>query len=108
MTNEPGADISASVEDQIRAGEELLGSGETEELIRQAAETITLARAQGRLDIVEQAGAIIRELSEQHEAVARAQADLIVENANLKAATDMLRAAEAHYAAAVEALGEDK
>ncbi|HLS79682.1 MAG TPA: hypothetical protein VK083_23105 [Nocardia sp.] len=108
MTNEPDADIAADVEDQIRVGEELLNSGETEELIRQAAETITLARDQGRLDIVEQAGAIIRELTAQHEAVAQAQADLIVENANLRAATDMLRAAEAHYAAAVEALGEEK
>jgi len=108
MTNQSGGDISASAEDQIRAGEELLDSGETEQLIDQAVETIALARAQGRLDIVEQAGAIIRELSEQHAAVARAHADLVAENIHLKAAHEMLRAAEAQYLAAVEALDKEK
>ncbi|MBF6356335.1 hypothetical protein IU449_17590 [Nocardia higoensis] len=107
MTNPSTTDISTDAEDQIRAGEELLSNGETEQLIEFAVETIALARMQGRLDIAEQAGAILQELSEQHAAIQRAHADLVGENENLKAAQEMLRAAEAEYRATMEALGKN-
>lgn len=107
MTNPSGADISAAAEDQIRVGADLLTDGETEQLIEFAVETIALARMQGRLDIAEQAGAMLHELSEQHAAIQRAHADLVGENENLKAAQEMLLAAEAEYLAVMAALGKD-
>lgn len=102
MTDISGGNISADAEDQIRAGEELLDNGETEQLIAQAVETIALARAKGRLDIVAEAEALIEELSAQHEAMARAHAELIVGNAELKAAQELLTTTQSWHAAVDE------
>ncbi|MEV6661791.1 hypothetical protein [Nocardia fluminea] len=92
MTNTSDHDEPTGAEAQIQSGEKTLTDGETERLIAEAQETIKLAKAKGRDDIVAQAEAIIDDLTKKHAALEKAHAHLLTDDDKLKAARTNLKA----------------
>ncbi|MGY4098530.1 hypothetical protein ACW2Q0_03050 [Nocardia sp. R16R-3T] len=79
--------------------EAMLNSGETEHWIAEARKTIAAAMTQGRLDIVEKAGAVINSLVEKHTALAAAHGNTLRAQAQLAEASAEYEAAKAQLLA---------